>query len=647
MRKLMLMLVVAGLIIFPVFSAQGANTVEANANASKAYAAGGDASGANVAESNAGGGYTAGINAAGDNAAGTTAEETLPSPYQGLEIRGNTLYLAVEGLPQASWSMEGELKKVLLVDRTVQGTMEEAQVAAHYVQPGGGTAKLTLHLRKLPGGDMMVFTRAEVSGNVAVSGPDKLLTITTERTGNVYGSKARHFVSLGAFREFLREEPFLPIQRLYIKAGTQVDQWHIFGLEDLTITNPISQKAWDASLEYHGSNDWVTPEGTYRRTPGEYFSQPRNNCYNVNLQASTPLLLLDSLKVQPCRLLEDFVHSAKFTLVKTRGNDGFWRTGVDVAYLNHAYNLGPNFIDTRMSVDASFFLVKYGLMFNNWDAVTKGAEFKNFFLKMKAANAVYTLGGGVFYPDYYSESQRTKTLVSLNHAIYEMNYLYTLYNFLGDYEAKALADEMLLFVNNSKDNWVAPDGDLYYALSPAGQYYAKDYVNITYVDLYVAKGILEYMEVTDAAVKALLTKKEDYLYAVDAHQFESRLKPEEVFQKFDFQSSRKGNFFFPYPLSVKMAEEGEDNVGAAYFSLGTYHFVKGAESVTYLGKTYDLDPKQKYFVVVTKWGLAINAYGDNTAPVDTGGERQNEEVGKNEDHEENEEFVQNGQNEEN
>jgi len=533
-------------------------------------------------------------------------------PYEGLDIKDNAVYFSVDGLPQSTWQMGGELRDLWLIDRTVQGEMEEIHVAASYVQPNGQLSKLSLFLRKLPGGDRMIFTRADSLGS------DQVLTISTEGTGQVYGSSAYHFIDKGSLRQFLSQEPYQPNQRLFIKAGTSVDQWHIFSGEDLTLTSPIARRAWNASLDYHGTNAWVTPAGTYRSTPPEYFNQPSSNYYNVNLQASSPLLLLDSLNVMPSRLLEDFVHSAKFTLVKMRGNDGYWRSGLNVAYLDRAYNLGPNYIDTRMSVDASLFLLKYGSMFNDWDAVNKGAWFKNFFLKMKSINAVYTLGGGVFYPDYYSESQRTKTLVSLNHAVYEMNYLYTLYNTLGDHEAKQLADEMRLFINNSKDRWVAPDGDLYYALSPDGVFYAEDYVNITYVDLNVAKSILEYMEVKDTAVEDLLAKKDAYLDAAAAPQFESHLGVEEVLQKFDFQSSRKGDFFFLYPLEVKLADE----VDSAYFACGAYHWFKGVESVTYLGKTYNFDPKQKYHVALTKWGLTARMYGEDTLLPNTGGESQ-------------------------
>lgn len=528
-------------------------------------------------------------------------------PYEGLDIENNCLFFSLDGLPQASWEMEGELKDLRLISKTAQAGMEEIQIAAFYLQPDGNLSQLIITQRKLPSGDRIFFTRAH--SPLA----QQVLSLNMQSTPNIFGSGAIHFIDKGVLKEFLYQEPFSFEQRLIITKGTSIDLWHILSLEDLTIKNLLVKRAWNASLDYHKSNVWVTPEGTYRSTPVEYLNKAQLQNQNVNLQASSPMLLLDVLNVQTSRLLEDLVHSAKFTLVKLRGKDGFWRSGINVAYLNRAYSLGPNYIDTRMSVDASLFLVRYGLMFGDSDALNKGAHFKQYFSSLKGKKVTYNLQGGIFYPDYYSEIQKKKTLVSLNHALYEMNYLYTLYNELGDHEAKGMADEIRKFIDNSAKRWIAPSGDLYYALSPEGKYYAEDYVNITYVDLFVAKSILEYMEESCSAVEDLLLRKEGYLSSVNAPQFESNLQVNAVLEKFDVQSSRKGDFFFPYPLKVQMAEAGNQ----AYFACGTYHWIKGAQSITYLGKTYELDPMKKYLVILTKGGLTVSGQEGNVPLSDT------------------------------
>jgi hypothetical protein len=545
-----------------------------------------------------------------NQAQGSSILQSLP--YEGLDVVDNAVSFNLEGLPQASWQMEGELQDLRLVGTTTRGQVTEIQVAAFYTQTDGNLAQLLITQRKLPGGHRIVFTRAHSPRG------QQVLQVITDQSSQVYGSKAYHYLDKGVLKEYQYEEPFINHQRLTINSGTSVDQWHLLSPVDLTLDNPISQRAWKASLEYHSSNDWVTPEGAYRSTPVEYSSNAQLRNKNVNLQASVPMLLMDSLNTHSHPLLEALVHNARFTLFEMLGEDNYWRSGVNVTYLNRSYNLGPNYIDTRMSVDASLFLLRYGFYFGDEEAVRQGAWFKNFFVSRKSQNQVYALGGGFMYPDYYSESQKSKTLVSLNHAVYEMNYLYTIYNELGDPEAKTLADEIRLFINNSKDKWVSPNGDLYYALSPQGNYYAEDYVNITYVDLYVAKGILEYMEVKDAAVEGLLAKKETYLDSIAAPQFESHLEVDEVTEKFDVQSSRKGDFFYPYPLQVQMAEGAKQ----AHFACGTYHWILGGKSVTYLGRTYDLDPTEKYFITLTKWGLNVTGNKPIPLPEFEGGQEE-------------------------
>jgi len=111
------------------------------------------------------------------------------------------------------------------------------------------------------------------------------------------------------------------------------------------------------------------------------------------------MLLIEALQHSDSRLIEDFIHNAKFSLFAMQGEDGFWRTELSAAYLNRAYKLGPNFIDTRFSVDASLFLVKYGLMFNDDEAVNKGKQFKNYFKMIDDQGLSYRYGEGRLYPD--------------------------------------------------------------------------------------------------------------------------------------------------------------------------------------------------------------------------------------------------------
>lgn len=88
-------------------------------------------------------------------------------------------------------------------------------------------------------------------------------------------------------------------------------------------------------------------------------------------------------------MLEDIVHNAAYTLIQNQDKDGFWYSGISVSYLNKSYQLGPEFIDTRMSVDASLFLLRYGQMFDNEKAIKCGMNFKNYFYMLKDEGLSY------------------------------------------------------------------------------------------------------------------------------------------------------------------------------------------------------------------------------------------------------------------
>lgn len=530
-------------------------------------------------------------------AQGDSIMEALP--HEGFHADGDTIVFKAEGLPGLAWRMDGTLGDFRLVGQTSLSGTEEFRYAAFYYRGDILHGQLLITQRKLPNGDRMVFVTGYAPGG------GQVLQVRAKPHSHLYRGDAYLYTDYGPLSVLHADRPAAEMQSCAIGAGRSVDQWYLLGRDSLAIEDPLVRRAWDVSGDYHGVNAWVRPEGALRVTPEAYLAAgtPYSpTVYNVNLQASAPLLLLETLQVRPHRLLEDFVHNARFTLAERQGTDGFWRADPDAAYLNRAYGLGAGYIDTRMSVDASLFLVRYGLLFDDGDAVAAGSRFKRYFTMMKGHGLTYACEGGHLYPDYYSPRQNARTVVSLNHALYEMNYLYMLADWLDDREAGRLAGEILEFIERSADSWLTPEGDLYYGLSPGGEYYGQDYLNITYVDLLVGRSILQYRGRDDSALNRLWESKGEFLKGIASAQFESRLSPEEVFHSFDSSSARRGDLFCSYPLAVDFAA-GYDPAHCAY---GAYHWVKGAAGVGREGRTVALKPEKKYMVAVTKDELIVN-----------------------------------------
>ena len=515
-------------------------------------------------------------------------------PFKGFSITDNSIIFQMDGLPEASWKMNGEISDFRLLKTTRQTDIEENRYAVFYSQEKNISNLLITH-RILANGDQVIFTKTYSPYT------EQTLKQELEQTENLYGSEQYRYIDKDKLHTLLSKESFKHQTETLINQGESIDQWYIFSKESLTVSDEIGKNAWETSLEFHQTNTWVTPDGTHRYTPLEYQEKEEYHNKNINLQASTPMLLIEALQHSDSRLIEDFIHNAKFSLFAMQGEDGFWRTELSAAYLNRAYKLGPNFIDTRFSVDASLFLVKYGLMFNDDEAVNKGKQFKNYFKMIDDQGLSYRYGEGRLYPDYYSEKQSGKTFVSLNHSLHELNYLYSLYNWIGDKEAKVIADKILIFIKNSYKSWIKNNNDLYYALSPWGQYYATDYENITYVDLFTLQSILNYMNVESSEIDRLLNSKHTFLTDKEMNLFESNLNPERLFTDFDTQQPKKGNIWLSYPPDITWS----DSFPVAYLSYGAYHWIKGASEIIFLGERKTLNPEQKYMVIITKERLDL------------------------------------------
>ena len=517
---------------------------------------------------------------------------------QGLRINNNFIEFEQEGLVQASWRMNGELVDFRLISKSIDTKVKEYEYAAFYQTDANKLSQLILTQRILPNDDRLIFIRAYSSDN------SQYISHNILQSDNIYASNGVLYNDLDKFHTVISKPKYTNIAKHTLKSDQSIDTWYLFSKESLTIEDPYVQRAWDVSKQYHQSNAWMTPEGTYRGTAAGYQEKINYPNNNISLQASAPLLLMETLEIADCRLLEDVVHSASYTLLKNQGEDGFWHSDVSVNYLNKAYQLGAGYIDTRMSVDASLFLLKFGLKYNDKLAIDKAKAFKEYFNLLKSKGLVYRNGEGVNYPDYYSNNLSIKTVASLNHALYEMNYLYTLYNLTSDEEARILADEILAYINNSSDSWITPKGDLYYAISPIDKYFGEDYINITYMDLFVAKSILNYMGIESQGIDKLYQKKGEYLEQDNTSDLESHLNFQDIYKKFDQGLAKKGDIFLSYPIIEITRAEGND---FAYFSYGTYYFFKGVESVSYNGEVKTFDPTKKYMIEVTKEGIEVTA----------------------------------------
>ena len=85
---------------------------------------------------------------------------------------------------------------------------------------------------------------------------------------------------------------------------------------------------------------------------------------------------------------------------------------------------------------------------------------------------------------------------------------------LADDSLSALADRMLLAVDETGEDWVLPDGNLHYQVSQDGEYGNTDYPYLTYDDLFkLQKYLSDRFSRTDPVLDLLMQHKRAWMDA--------------------------------------------------------------------------------------------------------------------------------------
>lgn len=205
-----------------------------------------------------------------------------------------------------------------------------------------------------------------------------------------------------------------------------------------------------------------------------------------------------------------------YTCMLNQNIQGFWATGPKSEWLATDFNIGAGFYDTRFNTDFACNLLEAYKRYGNTDFLTSAVRYAEYF-KTHAQNHSYvTSGGGILVEDYGSlTGNHTRTHVSLNHQLAEMNFLYQLYDITGEQSYLDLADKMLKGIEDTQNQWVLADNNLNYALYYTGTYNTmKDYPYLTYNDLYTTKKLLStYFNKSNATIDYLMACKLEWMKA--------------------------------------------------------------------------------------------------------------------------------------
>lgn len=190
---------------------------------------------------------------------------------------------------------------------------------------------------------------------------------------------------------------------------------------------------------------------------------------------------------------------------------GYWATRPKSLWLYNDYGIEENFYDTRFSTDAACFMLEADQIYSDNRALDAATKYADFLVGYIGEFSSMTDNGGYLVPDYMSEDGNANTHCSLNHLLAEMNFLYRMYMVTENEVYRKTAQSLKIAVKDTSEEWIKPDGDLWYCRLPDGNYGLQDYPTLTLNDLQESQEIfLQLYSIIDADFQRLIDAKTEY-----------------------------------------------------------------------------------------------------------------------------------------
>lgn len=269
----------------------------------------------------------------------------------------------------------------------------------------------------------------------------------------------------------------------------------------LILTSPDKIMNWDVNNCAKAWVSYVTNDsmlwcygGYYRESPYNYIPTGTNYyyccpaCYCIRgFLGRTP----------PCKEAPALTILMLDTMAQRQNSYGYWATEPGSGWLQGDYGIGAGFYDTRFNTELLELYIRAAQKFGGnmfEDAID---HYLAFYTQYADTNHIATENGGWLIPDYWHPDEHTTPHISLNHQISECLALYHAAELLDREALFALADRMLLAIEDTGSGWVMPDHNLYYSIKPDGTYVEGDYPYLTYNDLLHLRDYLDGIGRTD------------------------------------------------------------------------------------------------------------------------------------------------------
>ncbi|MEK4228392.1 S-layer homology domain-containing protein [Solibacillus sp. FSL H8-0538] len=330
------------------------------------------------------------------------------------------------------------------------------------------------------------------------------------------------------------ESDFMSFYTLSSKGQDIVDTWYMDSTERLFTTDE-NMNDWmlETARNYKKRNNWYTANGPYNKMATT--TEPMPSSYqgfgrNLLLVKEDRALVL--YKEQGDRYFANLVKNSFVSLTKFKGDKSYWETEVTSTYLKSLYNMNAPFIDTRFNEQIALFYYNSGEEFNIPNYKQPLKNYADLLVSRKAAGHVIEVQRDAYYiSDYFPINQNITTHSSMNHMLGGMNLLLMAYKEFGDTKYIETATAIQKGIAIEKDKWIRSNGDIWYRVSPKGQFAGTDYQHLTLEDLINSYCLWKDIDTTYLPVlEEMIASKSGYL---SIHQYGYTIKIKKGLEELD------------------------------------------------------------------------------------------------------------------
>lgn len=278
----------------------------------------------------------------------------------------------------------------------------------------------------------------------------------------------------------------LSVYHLQSRGYDIVDQWILVSKQELFSTKKeMDDWMLESAINYKKRNKWYTAQGPYNKMATTIEPMPESGRgYGRNLLLVKEDRVMAKYLDTKERYYESLLYNSYANLDVFRGNSTYWETEVTSTYLKGLFGLTAPFVDTRFNEQIALFLYNGGKAFGHSDYNVGLKNYADLLVSQRKKGNIISVGPNAFYiPDYFPSKQKVKTHTSMNHQLGGMNILLLAYQEFKDPVYLETANSIHAALVKDVDQWIRPDGDIWYKVSPDHTFVGRDYTHLTLEDL--------------------------------------------------------------------------------------------------------------------------------------------------------------------